>query len=71
MTRDVFIEYWKAESKEVTPVMFYYYKLRGGTYPEGYFTVAFQRWIVVMGGGNVGLVIAKVFSDLTKHFKVD
>ena len=31
MTKEVFKEYLEDSNKEVTPIMFYYYKLKGGT----------------------------------------
>ena len=69
MTKEQFKEYLTDNSKEVTPVMFFYYKLKGGQLSEYDFTIAFRMWSAKFGR-QLGLIHARVFSELTRHFKL-
>lgn len=69
MTKELFQEYLTDHSKEVTPVMYFYYTLKGGHLSEYDFNLAFQRWAAYLGS-LVAKVHYHVFKELTKHFEL-
>lgn len=70
MSREEFIEYLQDPTKEVTPVMFFYYKLKGGTANKAAFEFAFMRWMAHRSL-TMSSIIFSVFNNLKQHFKID
>lgn len=69
MTRDEYLGYLNDQTKEVTPVMWFFYNLKGGSLSRGAFENAFQQWAAQLGF-LMGAVHSFVFTELNKHFKV-
>jgi hypothetical protein len=69
MTKEQYLEYVKDDKKEVTPLMFFYYKLKGGTANEFEFYGAWAKWVLLVPRQLAG-IYRNVFKDLNEHFKI-
>ena len=69
MTREEFESYYFDQTKEVTPVMFFYYKLKGGHLDEESFIYYFKRWAALLAF-KIRFYIDNVYNDLAKHFNL-
>jgi hypothetical protein len=69
MNKEEYLEYVEDEKKEVTPLMFFYYKLKGGTANEVEFYNAWGKW-VMWQQASLARIYRKVFENLNEHFKV-
>ena len=69
MSKEEYLEYVNDQTKEITPLMYFFYKLKGGTYGEQEFFEAWRTWSakmsIFMGG-----IHYHVFTELNKHFKI-
>lgn len=70
MTREEYLEYVNDQTKDITPVLFFFYRLKGGHLNEHEFNYAIMRYLAYIGGLRFGQLFNYVFTQLDFHFKL-
>lgn len=70
MTREEYLKYQADHSLEITPVLFFFYKLKGGHLDYATFSSCMMRWLAIIGHSNIALLLYYVFTQLDFHFKL-
>ena len=72
MTKEEYIRISQDQSADTLPVVFFFYKLKGGRLNYTQFNYAFSIWLTQRIGIHLlSQIIFYVFTELDKHFKIN